>query len=187
MSSKPPVLELSTPRTRTSPRGPRFSTPRTKTRPRGPRFWIGAWLPVALGICVMALESTPAFGSDRTSGPLRWLVQLVFGQLNDPAWEIVHHLIRKTGHFVGYGALGWVWLRAWRMTFPGARFLSHAGLALLGTALVASSDEWHQCFLPNRSGSPWDVLLDCCGAAAMIGITGLCLRCFRPAPAVLED
>ena len=97
----------------------------------------------------MALESTPAFGSDRTSGPLRWLVQLVFGQLNDPTWEIVHHLIRKTGHFVGYGVLGWVWLRAWRMTFPGARFLSHAGLALLGTALVASWDEWHQ-YLPAQ-------------------------------------
>jgi VanZ family protein len=29
--------------------------------------------------------------------------------------------------------------------------------------LIASCDEFHQTFLPNRTGSPWDVLLDCCG------------------------
>jgi hypothetical protein len=160
---------------------------------RGPWFWISAWLPVAVGIAMIAIESTAAFGSDRTSHPLRWLVQLFFGQLNDATWDFLHHYIRKTGHFLGYGALGLVWLRAWRMTLstprtktyprgprlPDARFLSQAGLALLGTALVASWDEWHQTFLPNRTGSPYDVLLDCCGAAAMLGIVWLCRRCFR--------
>jgi VanZ family protein len=79
------------------------------------------------------------------------------------------------------------WLRAWRMTLPFARFLSQAGLALLGTALVASWDEWHQTFLPNRQGSPWDVLLDCCGAAAMICIAGVYLRCFRRAKPASEN
>jgi len=148
---------------------------------RGLRFWISAWLPVAVGICLVTVESTPAFGADRTSHPLRWLVQLLFGQLSDATWELVHHLIRKSGHFLGYGALGLVWLRAWRMTVPDARFLSQAGRALLATALVASWDEWHQTFLPNRTGSPWDVLLDCCGAAAMIGMAWLYLRSFRHA------
>jgi VanZ family protein len=87
--------------------------------------------------------------------------------------------MRKCGHFLGYGALGLVWLRAWRMTLPEAHFLSQAGLALLGTALVASCDEWHQTFLPNRTGSPYDVLLDCCGATAMIGMAWLYLGAFR--------
>jgi VanZ family protein len=39
-------------------------------------------------------------------------------------------------------------------------------LAVLGTAVIAGCDEFHQHFLPNRGGSPWDVLLDCCGATA---------------------
>jgi len=140
---------------------------------------MSTWWPVAFGICIVTIESTPFFGSDRTSHPLRWLVQHIFGQLSDATWEILHHLIRKTGHFVGYGVLGLAWLRAWRRTLPNAQFLSQAGLALLGTTLIASWDEWHQTFLPNRTGSPWDVLLDCCGAAAMIGMTWLYLRFFR--------
>ncbi|HKN20277.1 MAG TPA: VanZ family protein [Terracidiphilus sp.] len=148
---------------------------------RGFGFWISAWWPVAVGIAIIAAESTPAFGSDRTSHPLRWLVQLLFGQLSDETWDLLHHLLRKSGHFLGYGALGLVWLRAWRMTLPDARFFSHAGLALLGTALVASWDEWHQTFLPNRTGSLYDVLLDCCGAGAMIGMAWLYLRSFRHA------
>ncbi len=165
-------------------RGVLISTPRTKTCPRGPQFWLSAWLPVAVGIAVITLESTPALGADRTSHPLRWLVQLFFGQLSDATWNLLHHLIRKSGHFLGYGTLGLLWLRAWRMTLPDARFLSQAALAMLGTTLVASWDEWHQTFLPNRQGSPWDVLLDCCGAAFMMGIACIYLRLFhrtRPA------
>jgi VanZ family protein len=153
-----------------------FSTSRTKTCSHGLGFWISAWWPVAVGVAVITVESTSAFGSDRTSQPLRWFVQLFFGQLSDATWELLHHLIRKSGHFLGYGALGLVWLRAWRMTLPDAHFLSQAGLALLGTALVASCDEWHQTFLPNRTGTPYDVLLDCCGASAMMGMAWFCLR-----------
>ncbi len=154
---------------------------------RGFWFWVNAWWPVAAGIAVITVESTPAFGSDRTSHPLRWLVQLIFGQLSDTTWDLVHHLIRKSGHFLGYGTLGLLWLRAWRMTSPDARFFSQAGLALLGTALVASWDEWHQTFLPNRTGSPYDVLLDGCGAAFMMGIVYIYLRLSRRAQPVSEN
>jgi VanZ family protein len=38
---------------------------------------------------------------------------------------------------------------------------------MLGTYLIASCDELHQTFLPNRSGSIWDVLIDCSGALVM--------------------
>jgi hypothetical protein len=97
---------------------------------RGAIFWISAWWPVAVGIAVISVESTAAFGSDRTSHPLRWLVQIFIGQLSDATWDLVHHLIRKSGHFVGYGTLGLLWLRAWRMTFPDAEGLFDGGRCL---------------------------------------------------------
>jgi len=152
---------------------------------RGAGYWVSAWLPVLIGVCVIVLESTPWLGSDHTSGPLRRVFEALFGPVGDARWDVIHHYIRKSGHFIGYGLIGLAWLRAWRMTLTSARFFLPAELSLLGTALVASWDEWHQTFLPNRSGSPWDVLLDCCGALAMLAVTGLYLRYFRRAPAAL--
>jgi VanZ family protein len=111
---------------------------------------------------------------------LRWLYQAIFGQVSNAHWEIIHHLIRKSGHFTGYGLLGLAWLRAWWMTLPRSVFVQDALLALLGTAMTASADEYHQTFLPNRTGTPWDVLLDCCGALAMQLLVYVCMRLFRP-------
>ena len=147
---------------------------------QGLKFWLSAWLPVAVGIGVIMLESTELMGSDHTSHPLRWLWEALFGPVTDARWEIIHHLIRKCGHFFGYGALGMVWLRAWWMTLPRSRFLPDASLALLGTALVASCDEWHQSYLPNRTGSIWDVLLDCAGAIALQLAVYIFMRLMRP-------
>ncbi len=147
---------------------------------RGARLWISAWWPVAVGITVIVVESTKYFGADRTSHPLRVIFELLFGRVSEANWASIHHMIRKCGHFLGYGALGLAWLRAWWMTLLGSRFLVDILLGLAGTGLVASLDEWHQTFLPNRTGTPWDVLLDCCGAAVMVGATYLYLLLRRP-------
>jgi len=147
---------------------------------RGLKFWINAWLPVVIGICVIMMESTEMFGSDHTSRPLRWLFESIFGHVDDAKWQIVHILMRKSGHFIGYGFIGLAWLRAWWMTLPHSRFIHDAYLALLGTAAVASLDEFHQTYLPNRTGSPWDVLLDCCGAITLQLAVYLLMRFFKP-------
>ncbi|WP_263333349.1 VanZ family protein [Acidicapsa dinghuensis] len=130
---------------------------------------LSAWLPVLFCVLVIAVESTAYFGADHTTGPLRrfceWLLHHRFA---DAQWDEVHHYIRKCGHFTGYGILSAAWFRAFWMTFRqrltdfSARWKLH-GLALLGTLLVASADEFHQSFLPNRTSSIYDVLLDCTG------------------------
>ena len=144
------------------------------------KFWVSTWWPVLLSVAVIAAESTVYFGADHTSGPLRWLWQLLFGAVSDARWEILHHLIRKSGHFIGYGLIGLAWLRAWWRTMPNLLFLPDAALAVVGTALIASADEYHQSFLPNRGSSVWDVLLDCCGAITMQLLVYVVLRVSRP-------
>jgi VanZ family protein len=126
------------------------------------------------------LESTEWFGADRTSGPLRWLWEALFGPVSNASWVVIHHMIRKCGHFFGYGFIGVAWLRAWWMTLPQSHFLEDTFLALLGTSLVASLDELHQSYLPNRTGSPWDVMLDCMGALTLQLIVYIYLRLLRP-------
>jgi VanZ family protein len=155
------------------------SSPRP-AQPRDWRYWTKAWLPVVIGICVIIVESTEMFGSNHTSGPLRRIFEWFFGPVTDDRWEVIHHLIRKSGHFLGYGFIGLAWLRAWWLTLPRSRFLQDAFLALIGTALIASCDEWHQSYLPNRTGTPWDVLLDSCGAIALLLFAYIVIRIFRP-------
>ena len=147
---------------------------------RGLWYWIYVWLPVVVGIAVIILESTEWFGSNHTSRPLRRIFEALFGNISNPRWETIHHYIRKSGHFLGYGFIGLAWLRAWWLTLPHSRFLPDALLALLGTALVASCDEWHQTFLPNRTGTPWDVLLDCTGAITLQLLVYIFMRSFKP-------
>ena len=147
---------------------------------RSLNYWLSAWLPVVICIGVIAVESTEAFGSQNTSWPLRALYEAIFGRIGNAQWGQVHHLIRKCGHFFGYGLMGLAWLRAWWMTLPHSRFIHDAFLALLGTALVAGADEWHQTFLSDRTGTPWDVALDCCGAIALQLLVYVFMRLFRP-------
>lgn len=144
----------------------------------GLRRAANAWVPVAACILAIALESTSYFGVDHTSGPLRRFCEFLFGPYTQPQWWRTHILIRKWGHFTGYGILSLAWFRAfwmmWRTWRPAVqRQWSAHGLAMLGTLAVASADELHQLFLPNRTGSGWDVALDGCGGLVMQLIVGL--------------
>jgi len=53
--------------------------------------------------------------------------------------------------------------RAWKNTWPSAGKNWNwrwAGVAFVVAAGVASLDEWHQTFIPSRTGTFHDVLLD---------------------------
>jgi len=131
-----------------------------------------AWIAAILWLIVIAIESTAWLSSHNTSRILYPLLHFLFG-LNYFQFEHWHFYIRKGGHVFGYGLLSFLLFRAWRETLPA---VSHArwafrwaNLAVLGTAFVASLDEWHQSFIPSRTGTPRDVLLDtCAGIGAQI-------------------
>jgi|CZKF01.1.fsa_nt_gi VanZ family protein len=130
------------------------------------------WLPVLACTMVLAVESTPYLGADHTSAPLRRLVEMLCGYGVDAHWASIHHHIRKTGHFMGFGIFSLICFRSFWLTLQSASFqllrqLQAHGLAILATFLLASADEFHQSFLPNRSGLFSDVLLDCCGAVVL--------------------
>lgn len=134
--------------------------------------WASAWVPVAVCIGIISIESTRAFGADHTSGPLRHFFEFLFHRhFTDSEWWWWHMSARKGGHFLGYGIQSLAWFRAfwmtWRVSDPNRQRVAVHGLAMLGTFFIASCDEFHQTFLPNRSGSFWDVLTDCAGALVL--------------------
>ena len=128
-----------------------------------------AWIAAALWLGLIAGESTNLGSADNTSRILYPLLHLLIG-LDPFRFETWHFYIRKCGHFVGYFMLSWLLFRAWKATLPSATrswTLRWAGIAFFMTALVASLDEWHQTFLPSRTGTFRDVVLD--STAAFVG------------------
>src|SRR5271167_298144 len=76
-----------------------------------------AWVPVLVCLAVIAMESTAFFGADHTSGPLRRFFEFFLGPIRNAVWSYVHMIIRKCGHFTGYGLLSLSWFRAFWMTW----------------------------------------------------------------------
>jgi VanZ family protein len=144
------------------------------------------WIPALLSVVMIVCESTATMSANNTS---RWLYPLwvkLFGPISAPAWAEVHHLIRKTGHFVGYGVVSLTFLYGWKKSLAGARrttratLISAAARAVLCTVVIATLDEYHQSFLPSRTSSPIDVCIDACGAiTAQLLLLGI-VRTLRP-------
>ena len=137
-----------------------------------------------LWLVVIAIESTAQLSARNTSRILYPLLHFLFG-MNLQRFQIWHFYIRKTGHVIGYGTLSILLFRAWRATLPaltnGKWKLRWASIAILGTALVASLDEWHQTYIPSRTGSVRDVVLDTCAGIAAQVLVSLWIRSFGKA------
>ncbi len=71
------------------------------------------WLPVFVCIAVIFSESKQGMGSAYTSRFLRPLWMRYFGPISDARWYELHHVIRKFGHFFGYGLTGLAWRWGW--------------------------------------------------------------------------
>jgi VanZ family protein len=137
-----------------------------------------AWWPAAVWVCLIAFESTDFFSSENTSSMLYSLWTHLFGSVDLHFFVVFHHYLRKTGHVVGYGMLSLLLLRGWRATFGRipALLLRATLLAWLGTLSVAALDEWHQSYIPSRTGTVWDVLLDSVAGVAFLVIAYWWLR-----------
>jgi len=130
-----------------------------------------AWLPAMFGLMVICVESTAMMRGANTG---RWLMDLcnsIWARADGSTVATANLVLRKIGHFTGYGILGLFFRRGWyaslRRRWMGTRSGLRGGamsLAVLSTFLVASADEWHQSFLMGRVSSPYDVLLDTTGA-----------------------
>ncbi len=144
-------------------------------------YGVMVWLPVFVMLLVIVRESTDGFSSVHTGALLRPLLESVFGHIGEERWEAAHHVLRKTGHLLGYGTLGLAWLRAWLLTWLMPLRFSPTGvwrwvswrMAICCTAVVAALDELHQTWIPSRTGLAQDVLLDTVGAVILCGIVGL--------------
>jgi VanZ family protein len=120
------------------------------------------WLPSVIWLAVIVTESTNVGSSEHTGRILYPIFHFLFA-MSPERFAILHAVLRKSGHFVGYFTLSVLLFRSWRGTFPrlSTRWCRQwAVLAFVCTALVSVLDEFHQTFLPSRTGTFHDVVLD---------------------------
>ncbi len=118
--------------------------------------------------------STNLGAPHNTSRFFRPLMHWLFPHMTEDTLELCHHIIRKTAHFVEYAMLGAL---VWRLVHFDPAFGSFSPrrqyvFAVLICMLYASTDEFHQTFVPTRQPAVQDVMLDTCGSGFGLLVIG---------------
>ncbi|WP_315121477.1 VanZ family protein [uncultured Clostridium sp.] len=118
-------------------------------------------LVIAWMIVIYKFSSDPADVSDGKSGLVIEMLTSVGINVNSVFGEFANFVVRKLGHFTEYFILSLLLVNAIREDFELRKSFK---LALSISFLYACSDEYHQTFVPGRSGRFADVLIDTSGA-----------------------
>jgi VanZ family protein len=141
------------------------------------RHLLKYWIPVFGWMLVIFCASGDLMSAEHTSRFIGPFVRWFDPDISDATIASIQFVVRKCAHLAGYAILAALLYRAFRR---GRNLFGRAAaFAFLTAALYATLDEFHQSFVPSRTGTPWDVGIDCIGAA--IGLA-LCLTLRRKRP-----
>ena len=123
------------------------------------------WLPLLIWLAVIFVNSTDLMSAEHTS---RFIVPILLWLKPGMAPETLRSILfamRKCAHVSEYAILA---LLLWRALRSGSALCAKIsmlfGAVLLGCAVIAASDEFHQSFVKTRTPSVRDGLLDVVGA-----------------------
>jgi VanZ family protein len=122
------------------------------------------WGPVILWMIVIFIFSTELFSSGNTTPFLVPLLADLLPDISAAHIEIIVLLVRKLGHWSEYFVLAVLFMRALNAGFSSRSAKRRIFWSVAWVTLYAVSDEFHQAFVPSRSASPIDVMIDSFGA-----------------------
>ena len=134
---------------------------------RLPRF-VSRYLPLIAWLAFISFASSDNFNAGNTSRIIGPLILWLFPNTSMETLALVHFITRKIAHFTEYAILGFLAARAFRSSpRPG---ISQRWFLICVTLIVvyALVDEYHQSFVPSRTASLTDSLIDMAG-----GLTAL--------------
>jgi len=124
--------------------------------------------PVVLWAIVIFLASTSALSGSNTAvlvRPIHWL----FPHLSDATLNFIHGvIIRKGAHFTEYSVFGLLAARAFRTSSRDLLRRQWFLFSLLLVVVYALGDEFHQSFVPSRTASIYDSMIDSFGGLAAL-------------------
>lgn len=137
--------------------------------PRSSRF--RRYAPLLLWMSFIFFASTAEFSASNTSRVLEPLLRWFFPRINEETIDLAHLFVRKAAHFTEYALFAFLAARAFLGSRHDAlrRHWLLAAFALI--TLYSLSDEFHQSFVPTRTASIYDSMIDTVGGfVALISI-----------------
>lgn len=129
---------------------------------------LSRYLPLVAWLAFISFASSDNFNAGNTSRIIGPLILWLFPNTSPETLDVVHFTMRKIAHFTEYAILGFLAARAFRTSpRPAIRqrwFLICATLVVIYALL----DEYHQSFVPSRTASIFDSMIDIAG-----GLTAL--------------
>ena len=123
---------------------------------------LSRYLPLVIWLAFISYASSDSFNAGNTSRIIGPLVLWLFPNTSPETMATIHFITRKLAHFTEYAILGFLAARAFR-TSP-RWFLISAVLVVLYALL----DEYHQSFVPSRTASIFDSLIDMAGGISAL-------------------
>jgi len=129
------------------------------------------WLPVLIWLCVIFVGSTDVLSAEQTSRFVEPFLRWLKPDISFETLAQIHFFARKLGHIFEYALLA---IFLWRALRSGANLRVKISILVVLVwfvcAIFAATDEFHQSFIPSRTASPSDVMVDICGALVGLGI-----------------
>lgn len=138
-------------------------------------FLVISWI-----VIIFIFSSQPGDVSDKNSKFVMYIFNLMGLDLNNFFGDLANFIVRKGAHFTEYFILYMLLYNALKENFNFKRALL---FSIIGVFLYASSDEYHQSFVPGRGPSFRDVLVDTSGG--MLGLVTVYISViFKKAPQI---
>ena len=134
---------------------------------RFPRF-VSHYLPLSAWLVFIFFASSDNFNAGNTSRIIGPLILWLFPSTSPETLAIVHSSVRKLAHFTEYAILGFLAARAFR-TSPHPAINRRWFLICIALVVVyALLDEYHQSFVPSRTASIHDSVIDMAGGLTVL-------------------
>jgi VanZ family protein len=139
------------------------------------------WMSVIGWMSLIFVGSTDVLSAEQTSHVIVPFLLWLNPQNSVATITTIHFALRKFGHVAEYTILAALLWCALRGTLTSMRTIAISGLVFFASAVFAASDEFHQSFIPSRTASVKDVMIDICGAAIALALCVALRRRRRPA------
>src|ERR1700716_1287813 len=125
------------------------------------RSFVNRWVPVIAWMLLIFAGSTDALSAEQTSRFLVPFLRWLDPQISIVTIAAIHFALRKLGHLTEYAILAAL---LWRAVRAGSlrQLWKPAVIALVIAGGYAALDEFHQSFVPTRTASGNDVMIDIC-------------------------